>query len=353
MDGHNQKNSRARQALEHNRVQRVPLTRTDCVYIEAGHADRANNFVRNIYINKKDFCKFKKKYNNTGIFTSAYAYDIKNPDEAYLIGNLYLDLDDEKNFSNIREDALIAFSYFENICGIEREYINIFFSGKKGLHITIPDTVFGFIPDKDINKIFKAMASDIKIMTNHHTVDTRIYDKRRLFRVPRSIHQETGLYKTPLTYNELQNLSHSRILRLAETPRVLAHEQPIFTKQAHNIYLRYVDKMKHKEYPDKLGQQFFISWSPPCIRKLFKKETCKGERNNTCAILAGHFKCRRFELDRIMKIMHEWNSKYCTPSLTVKEIEKTVKSLYASQKNYGCNTFRGLELCDPKCRHNK
>ena len=333
------------------------LTRGDCIYIEAAYADKHNNFVRNIYIKKTEFYGFKKRHGNVGLFTSAYAYNVRNPAKAYLIGSLYLDLDDENNFGHIREDALLAIAFFENICGIYREDINIYFSGKKGIHITVPDTVFGFKPDKGLNKIFKSIASDISLMTNHGTVDTRIYDNRRLFRVPGSIHQETGLYKTPIMFDELNSLSRGEILRLAERPRLLKSKQPgqspEYSKQANGIYLRYADKINQKENTDTLRQKHYISWSPPCVKMLYKRHTGRGERNNTVAMLAGHFRARGFHLTRTIEILAEWNSKYCAPPLTGKEIEKTVRSLYHSHKNYGCSTFQALELCDPACKYKK
>jgi len=190
-------------------------------------------------------------------------------------------------------------------------------------------------------------------MTNHGTVDTRIYDNRRLFRVPRSIHQETGLYKTPLTFDELNALSRNEILRLAEKPRAFKGIRPRYSKQAGRIFGKYAEKAMAKEDPGRLGPDRYMSWSPPCIKKLYVKHTGRGERNNTVAMLAGHFRARGFNLTRTIGIITGWNGTYCVPPLTDKEIEKTVRSLYHSNKNYGCSTFRALELCDPACKYNK
>jgi hypothetical protein len=83
---------------------------------------------------------FRFKFGNTGVYTTVYLYDNMEQKDANLIGDFYLDLDTdlhgddpEAAFNLIREDALNAVSYLKFVFGIPETYINIYFSGNKGL----------------------------------------------------------------------------------------------------------------------------------------------------------------------------------------------------------------------------
>ena len=77
----------------------------------------------------------------------------------------------------------------------------------------------GIKPQKRLNRLFKLIASEVKEMLPNKTLDTAIYDSVRLFRVVNSIHQKTGYYKIPLTYEELKNISYGEIIDTAKQPR--------------------------------------------------------------------------------------------------------------------------------------
>ena len=81
--------------------------------------------------------------------------------------------------------------------------IRIFFSGSKGFHIEIPAECFGgFEPSADANKKVKALAFKI---AGSIELDPQAYDLTRLWRVPNTRNAKTGLYKIPLTYEELMD----------------------------------------------------------------------------------------------------------------------------------------------------
>ena len=99
----------------------------------------------------------------------------------------------------------------------------IYFSGKKGFGIEIPREAFGITPDirntKAIEQLAKFWMDETGIQ-----LDLAIYSKRRLIRSPGTRHQKSGLYKIPLTSEELFTLTVDQIVELARTPRNIPDE---------------------------------------------------------------------------------------------------------------------------------
>lgn len=106
----------------------------------------------------------------------------------------------------------------------------------------IPGEILGIQPRKDLNGIFKSIAEQIKTFSIHKTVDLKIYDNKRLFRVPNTINSSTGLYKIMLTPDELINLTEQDIKNLAKQPRNLTlKDKPVYNPMAGNQYLKAIE----------------------------------------------------------------------------------------------------------------
>ena len=97
--------------------------------------------------------------------------------------------------------------------------VRLAFSGSKGFSIEIPGGLFaGFAPADDVPRRFKCVAGEL--FADCPTLDTKIYESVRLWRVVNHRHGKSGLYKVRLTLGELKDLSLEEIRRLAETPRL-------------------------------------------------------------------------------------------------------------------------------------
>ncbi len=106
----------------------------------------------------------------------------------------------------------------------------VYFSGSKGFHVEIPVNK-EFTPD-ELKSICTNIAGDLK------TFDSKVYNTTRLFRLQGTRHQETGLYKTELEPNDLNELSIDEIKKKASFKTVLG-----FTpKSVEN--LAFLDKYK-------------------------------------------------------------------------------------------------------------
>lgn len=326
-----------------------------CYLIETGYKFTVNGkeeFHRGDYISYWKLPVFIESRNGYDTFNSAYRYSDPDPDKSLLYGGLYLDLDDESNFENVRADALTVFSYFRIVYKIDPSETEIYFSGKKGVHIIIPPEVIGVVPENDLNIIFKYMAGSINAYTEHKTIDMKIYDNKRLFRIPNTIHSGTGLYKIRLSFEELRDYPIDKIKKLALKERKVKHtkhQKNIFAeRQYHRMVTEARQQMKDASKDRRYKAN--INFIPPCIQYILDNGAETGQRNMTIACLASFYKQYGKSIMEATDIITEWNSKNTEPIGEV-ELKRTIRSLYATEKTYGCSTLKLLSECAPKeCR---
>lgn len=177
------------------------------------------------------YIRFSENYNNNILIPSVespFKY-IKNPEKPYFISmmkysdkqytewiktktlskmsgsttdRLWADFD-SKDLRTAFEDAKVFYSRLLSN-GFTEENIQISFSGNKGV---------GFIVDledditlEDVTSIATTLAKDL------NTFDTSMYDNQRIFRLPFTKNEKSGLYKIPLTQDELNNYNLDEIV---------------------------------------------------------------------------------------------------------------------------------------------
>ena len=317
-------------------------------YLEFGAALSGDKFVRNIVIEKSQLGEYRKKYNNTGVYTTIYRYLDKNNYDGEVIGPFYLDLDCPEDFEKVRQDAITALKYLSNILGIDKDKIKIYFSGKKGIHIVVSEKILGIEPRKDLNKIYKMLAEDIDDVCPNDTIDLRIYDNRRMFRLPLSIHQHTKLYKVQISYNELVNLPLKEIRSLAKSPRLIETGEPELVLPAQSIVNGKIQKLNikpRKKTPVK-SYSNHLQHTPPCADHLLKTEVLEGNRNNTAIALGSYLKQRGYTYEQAEQIINDWNENYCNPPIGKDELKKTIRQSYTKEYEYGCSTMKEISVCE-------
>lgn len=330
-------------------------------YIECGAHTKNGYFTRNHLMPIDKVNEFRFKYDNIGVYHTAYIYDNKNQKDANLLGDFYIDLDKdlsgkdpESAFDAIREDALSCISYLKFVFGVPDSYIDIYFSGNKGLHITVSYLVFDVQPNKSLNAIYKNMAKEINDTTKHKTVDTKIYDSKRLFRMINSRHQKSMLYKIRLTHEELKACSLEQVKVFAKMPRSYKKDSSICAiPQAagqFKLYERRINEKKLKRQSRNLNNLKPLDFTPPCVEHLLNEKVVEGQRNCTVAALASFFHQQQIDIEEAKGRLEEWNSQKCFPSMEDEEIEITLKSVYSGGYTYGCSSVREISICDKeKC----
>lgn len=324
----------------------------ECFLVEIGYGfnnERGERgFHRGSYVPYQTVSAFARGRSNYSVFTSAYRYSSKCIDESELYGDLYLDFDDVDNFENVRKDALTALSYLKVVYHIEESQVRIYFSGNKGVHIIVPAEIFGIEPMHLLNGVFKTIATSIRSFTPNKTVDTKIYDNRRMFRIPNSIHEKSNLYKVPITPQELRTATHKEIRSLAEQPRSVLFDGNIetnhiaeqqFKKAIEEFYQFNKEVRKDKRYKSK------YDFTPPCIQHILSNGAQQGQRNISIACLTGFYKNSGKSLNETLDLVTEWNSNNSKPTSDV-ELKRTVRSIFNGSKTYGCTTLKLISVCD-------
>lgn len=133
-------------------------------------------------------------------------------------GAHYVPFDFDKN--NNPDDALIdarKFCLRLRELGVSDDEPMVFFSGKKGFHALVPTFLWAPEPGINFAQISRIFAERIAELAGV-SIDTMIYQKLHLLRMPNTRHPDTGLFKRHLTVDELLNLDVPKIKNLAKVP---------------------------------------------------------------------------------------------------------------------------------------
>lgn len=154
-----------------------------------------------------------------GYYTSTFAFDSRTLAKAQSISSLYFDLDSDEKAEQppqlALDDARKLYSYLSTF--IPADAIRIYFSGKKGFHIECEAVALGIGPSAGLPDTFRFIANELKDKLEIETIDFACYDARRMWRMPNTKHQSTGLYKIHLHPGDLA-LTLEEIQSLAQQP---------------------------------------------------------------------------------------------------------------------------------------
>jgi hypothetical protein len=192
---------------------------------------------------------YANKHNNIGIYTSVWLFNSKDIETAIRYSNLYFDLD-SKDINDSHKETITLYDYLSKF--IPEEGIKIYFTGKKGFHLECVATCLGISPSNELPTVYRFIASDIKTKLKLESVDLSVYDARRMWRLPGSRHQDSGLYKIPLTKEELYSTMEI-IHSIAKSSRSKEYEDISFSYKANQWYrdMHYSmekDKERSKDY---------------------------------------------------------------------------------------------------------
>jgi len=224
--------------------------------------------------------------------------------------------------------------------GIEKEDIFIAFSGNKGFGVEV-NLLETYTP-KQIKSIAFELAENLS------TFDTKMYNASRVFRVYGTRHNKTGLFKTPLTFNQLNELSSDNIMKLASSfpkwdnefrwdavtsPFIVNKEhESIIEERVENLIPTLDYSMKPK----------FLSNCRWAIQNGYFKQ---GDRNIALLCLGSTYKNMGFTIEhvyRLLKGVAELQSKYSqTERFSDSELfNNIIKVVFAATWNNGQYTCR-------------
>ena len=329
-----------------------------CNIIEIGGV-KNGYFTRNKFIDITALRKHINEYDGD-VYSTIYRYDSKDQNTANFIAPLYLDLDIddiEHNFLKIKQDLALVLRRLRTVFYLSDKDIELYFSGSKGFHILVHHNIFGFEPSRDLHKQYKKVAIELKTYTVNKTVDTKIYDNKRLFRIPNTINHKTGLYKVAISYEKVKNMqSYDELKAYASSPKITKPCVYKFNPKAREAFDELIEKIDLEEKAKintKLAKEFIQKRELlPCVQYILKNGCAKGQRNNTTVALANSLFQVGKDFDEVLEIITYWNATKNEDPLDQAEIRTTVMSAYNNAKQnrfYGCTIFRDLDVCVKGC----
>ncbi len=151
------------------------------------------------------------------------------PDGQLHYHGLYFDLDcDSKKLGITEEEALqrslndvkkLLAWFLTSFEGLLEPHVQIWYSGRKGFHLTVRPECLGIRPHKHLSYIVKAAVTEIKANLELATVDLAVYSIPRQWRVPNNTHPTSGRYKIELHHTEVNTWTPKQIMDQARGPR--------------------------------------------------------------------------------------------------------------------------------------
>lgn len=323
-------------------------------------------FQRNVLIEigASDYAKraqdFISKCSNTDVYRCIYSYSSTDVDNALLYAPLYIDLDGDmsQDFEKLRRDAIQCIYYMKTLLLLKDEDFEIYFSGAKGWHIMIAPEVLDIQPAKDLNSMYKAWALHIYHSYNIRSVDLKVYDRKRLFRLPGTINSKTGMHKTYVDIDFLKSCTYQELKLLAENPMsvLMLPIRHAKNEAAAQKFREMIDRFNENKPGHTPKREVVLPKEKqellPCIKEMLNTSIGKGTRNNTLAVLASALLQSGYTKQETVDMAISWNSAN-DPPMSDSEVEHTCGSVYSmlmSGRSYGCNSIKELGYCTGECK---
>ena len=213
------------------------------------------------------------------------------------------------------------------------------FSGT-GYHFHLPKRVFDAETSPDLPFILRTT-----IKQAFPEVDSSIFMRTGIYRVTHTINKKSGLYKIPLTVEELMDEDVSYIHTLAKEPRLDFKVE--FDKHSKGTLKKYVSKNVPKiETLTKYAEPVNIV---TCVQRMINKGPEKGSRHKTILRIASHFARNGIPSEIAKESLLHWNNNKLDSEEVIRVTEQTYKGGY----RYGCKDSVMREHCSSRCIYYK
>lgn len=242
-------------------------------------------------------------------------------DTVLYMGPMYLDFDDADDIDRVLEDVNAVLDYLMNKLDIPEQFIHCYLSGGKGVHITIPERVFGV---KKATKFLPMIYKEIMhtIQTGAHldtpsTLDTSVYScgRGRMWRCEGVARPGSGTFKVATTPAELADMNSEEYFAIVASPRpkqatpepaksVTFPKAETLLKAAKVAATRKVRAMKEQ---CTIPKEVMREWDgiPGCVQILITEGDCQGSNWNQAAMQLASYISARYERSEEKEYMEQ------------------------------------------------
>lgn len=329
------------------------ISAPESFFIELGRnklkSNGFNSFIRNEY-REVNFLTIEECINNYiqmypdwGLYQTAFQYNKQDPYVSDLRGDFYLDFDDEEDIGKAQEDALYIIRHLTDSPNykIESNMIRVYFSGKKGIHLIVPYQVFGIDWHPHLDQIYKIMAEELSEYAPNKTLDMKVYERRRLFRIPGSRHPSTGSYKVPMELSTLLTKTEEEIQELSKDPNYgtwIKYKEAKVMRGAARYFeeCEYKFTNRYRNSFDNKNRDTSLDYDPKEYLELIEQGPTKGCRNEVASILTTFWRRRGRTEQEAWDLLVDWNN----GSLSERELRTIFKSNFNGPYTYSLSRVR-------------
>ena len=227
-----------------------------------------------VFYEMENIDQYREKHNNIGLYTSVWHFNTTDINKAIRLGSLYFDLDSE-DMNLCYEEAQRLYGYLSMY--IPQESLLVYFTGKKGFHIECEALSLGINPSNELPKVFRYIANKLKEDLSISSMDFSVYDMRRMWRLPGSLHQATKLFKTFLP-KDIFLSGIDKIITYSSEPQPLDIVEQSFDFKANEWYRQFTYQMEEDKNKPKDILQHFNKFGSSNLKsfdqnqKIFEKE---------------------------------------------------------------------------------
>lgn len=240
---------------------------------------------------------------------------------------LYADFDNGSS----KEDAAIL---YQRLLAETKVEPLVYFSGNKGFHV-VSQYVVTHPKCAQITKYIME-----RICNGLESLDHAVYTNKRLWRVVNTMNTKSGLYKIPLSYEELTLLDMDAIKQLARQPKELLPKAPIDYTHSRiiNDLVSYAIEDVSKPLKERIVVDTYAhgSWKDnmlPCIEAMI--DTCPddGYTNTTIVALGKFFKFYGTTMEDCLDVLLSQDH-YYKREQTNKDVVSVIRSIYANKESF-------------------
>ena len=293
---------------------------------------------RSMYIYPKDIAVISAELNS-----------IKSYSGPRHIDKILIDIDRQDNSDLTTLNHLRSLIFELQELGLGRSAMQPYFSGT-GYHLSIPNEAFGFTPSKELPIIVK---NAMRTLGQGLNLDLSIYSRTGIYRVAHTMNRKSGLYKIPLTIDEVNTLTPETILEMAKSQRLEFPYEELFAEGELESFR--VNANSKPDVKGTIGRQLFTNRiSEPhkivtCVQTLLKQGPMEGSRHNASLRIISHCKRNGMPSEFAKVLLLHWNNN----SMDEELICKNVETAYNANYRYGCNDSLLASVCSTKCVHFK
>jgi hypothetical protein len=209
---------------------------------------------------------------------------------------LCFDFDNEFEPDEARKDTITLVERLMNK-GIDKRNIQMTFSGNKGFGVEL--NLDKSLTPKQMKSLAFELAEDLE------NFDVKIYNASRVLRIYGTKHQKTGLYKIPLSYQQLKELSVDNIIELAKNP---PEYNPEFEWNRVSLAVsEKVEQQTKKTTVEPLPEHLDYSMKPKfltnCRWSIQNGYFKEGDRSTALLCLASTYKNLGFDLEHVYRLL--------------------------------------------------